>query len=67
MSQFLVYSHILGLDLNLSMFHTSLTCCYLLYLIPYYYVKLFLLGMLNCVTEVRDNVACTREMNPRLF
>ena len=65
MSQFLFYNRILVLDLNLSMFHTSLTHCYSLYLIPYYYVKLFLLGMLNCATEVRDNVARTKEMNPR--
>lgn len=40
---------------NLSIFHTSLTHCYVPCLIPYYYVKLFLPGMLNCAAEVRDN------------
>lgn len=65
MSQFLFYNHILLLALNLSMFHTSLTHCYSLYLISYYYVKLFLPGMMNCATEVRGNVACTRETNSR--
>lgn len=28
-------------------------------------MKLFLPGMLNCATEVRDNVVFTREMNSR--
>lgn len=67
MSQFLIYHHILVLDLDLATFHTSFTYCYSPHLIPYYHVELFLLEMLGCATGVRDSVAYTRERNLRLL